>query len=117
VALKSELMASGMSAALAQKLGWDPPTNFSAAGSSQTTATLLTANHAVINGGSGGVIIGDAVQMWFVQNGLGGNLVVYPPVGDNFSGLSVNTGITVPTTKALSIEPGGPTGITWGVSA
>lgn len=121
MALKSELMASGLSAALAQRLGFDPPANFTAAGSSQTTATLLTANHAIVTptGASQGVIIGDAFQMWFIQNQSSGaqTISVYPPVGDTFSGLSLNAAISVPTGKAAFIEPGGPSGITWSVSA
>jgi len=118
MALKSELMASGMPWELARLLGFDPPVNFTAAGASQTTATTLTSNHAVVNAGSGGgVILGDAQQMWFVQNGAGVNVTVYPPVVASFSGLSQNAGITVSNTKALFMEPGGTTGITWSVSA
>lgn len=121
MALKSELMASGMSAALAQRLGFDPPTNFTSAGSSISNATILTANHAVVTntGNNQGVQIGDAFQMWFIQNVVNSSnvLIAYPPTGDNFSGLSQNTGINIPAGKALFIEPGGPTGITWSVSA
>lgn len=121
MALKSELMACGMPGAQAHRLGFDPPTNFTAAGSNQGNATTLTANHAIVanTGNNQGAIIGDAIQMWFIQNVTNSTnvLIVYPPSGDNFSGLTTNTGINVPAGKALFIEPGGPTGITWSVSA
>lgn len=118
MALKTELQASGMPWELARLLGFDPPTNFAAAGSGQTSATVLTANHAVVNSGSGGVIIGDAQQQWFVQNsGTGSPITVYPPVGASFSGLGTNNGISVPNNKALFMLPGGLTGITWDTSA
>lgn len=117
MALKTELQAAGMQWEAAKLLGWDSPTNFAAAGSSQTTATLLTANHGIVNSGSGGVIIGDAQQQWFVQNSSGGGITVYPPSGASFSGLSQNAGISVSNTKSLYILPGGTTGITWFVSA
>jgi hypothetical protein len=114
-------MAMGMPWELARVLGFDPPTTFTAAGSSsQANATLLTANHAIVTTTTTnqGVIIGDAQQMWYVQNSVGGNTVnVYPPVGGTFSGLSLNAAIAVPSAKAIFIEPGGLTGITWGVSA
>jgi hypothetical protein len=111
-------MAMGMPAAQARVLGFDPPTNFTSAGNSQTTATLLTANHAVVTTTTGqGAIIGDAQQMWYVQVVTGGNLSVYPPVGGTFSGLTLNAAITVPGGKAIFIEPGGLSGITWSVSA
>lgn len=117
MALKSELMAAGMPASLAKRIGFDPAANFAAAGSSQTTATTLTANHAIVNSGSGGVIMGDVEQMFYIQNGLGGNLTVYPPVGCTFTGQNQNAGLTVPTTKSLWIEPAGAGSITWSVSA
>lgn len=122
MALKSELMALGMPAAQAHRLGFDPPANFTPATGGQTGgATLLTANHALVTptSTSQGVVLGDAFQMWFIQNVASGgqSITVYPPSGDSFSGLGTNTGITVPTGKALFIEPGGPTGITWSVSA
>ena len=117
MALKSELMAMGMPASLARVLGFDPPVNVTASGTTIGTATLLSGNHAIVSAGTSGVQIGDAQQQWYIQNGLGGSVVVYPPTGNNFSGLTSNTGITVPSNKALFIEPGGPTGITWAVSA
>lgn len=121
MALKSELMASGMSWELARMLGFDPPANFTPATGGQSGATLLTANHAIVTptAGSQGVIIGDAQQMWFIQNVASGaqSISVFPPSGNSFSGLGNNTGITVPSGKALFIEPGGTTGITWSVSA
>lgn len=117
MALKTELEASGMPWELAKLLGFDPPANVAAAGSGQSSATALTGNHAVVNSGSGGVIIGDAQQQWFVQNSSGGSVTVYPPSGASFSGLGTNAGISVSNTKSLYMLPGGTTGITWEVSA
>lgn len=113
MALKTELQASGMSWELAKLLGWDAPVTVAAAGSGQTSATALTANHAIVGSGSGGVIIGDAQQQWFVQNSSGSSVTVYPPVSASFSGLNQNAGITVLNNKSLTMVPGGTTGITW----
>lgn len=117
MALKSDLMATGMPAAQAKRLGFDPAATFAAAGSGQSSATTLTSNHAIVSSGSGGVIMADAEQMYFVQNGLGGNLTVYPPVGGTFTGESQNAGLTVPTGKSVWIDPAGIGSITWSVSA
>jgi len=119
VALKSELMSLGMPAAQAQRLGFDPPANFVSAGSTKANATLLTANHAIVTttGSGQGVILGDPFQMWFVQNSDGSNAIkVYPPAGNNFSGIAADTAISVPTSKSLFVDPGGPSGLTWDVS-
>jgi hypothetical protein len=112
-------MAMGMPAAQARVLGFDPPTTFNAAGTVQGTATLLTANHAVITTASSntGVILADAQQMYYIQTTGGQTAKVYPPSGASFSGQTANTAISVPDGKALFIEPGGTTGITWSVSA
>lgn len=119
MALKSELMACGMHASLAKRLGFDPPAAFTAAGNSQGTATLLTSNHANVTttGGSQGVILNDAEQQYFITTTGGNTLSVYPPSGANFSSLSANTAISLPNGKSLFIEPGGTSGITWSVSA
>jgi len=119
VALKSELMAAGMPAAQANRLGWDPPTVFTPATGGQTGgATLLTANHAIVEptAGSQGVLLADAQQMYFIYNSgavSSQTITVYPPLGASFTGKTANTGLTVATTVTVWIEPGGPSGIPW----
>jgi hypothetical protein len=123
VALKSELMASGMSAGLAKRIGFDPPTNFVPATGGQTGgATLLSANHAIVapSAGSQGVLLADAEQIYFIYNSASTSaqtISVYPPVGAFFTGKTVNSPVSLPTAQTLWIEPGGTGGITWAVGA
>jgi hypothetical protein len=119
VALKSELMALGMQASLAKRLGFDPPANFTAAGTAQIGATVLTSNHAIVatSGGATAVVMADVEQMYFITLTTSTSALVFPPSGANFTGLSANASITVPQNKSLFIEPAGSSGIAWSVSA
>lgn len=119
MALKSELMALGMNAGLAKRIGFDPPTAFTANLTVQATATTLTANHANVttSGGNTAVVMADAEQMYFITTTGGQTMLVFPPSGGTFSGKTLNASISVPDGKSVWIEPAGPSGITWAVSA
>jgi hypothetical protein len=112
MALKQELMASGMSASLANKLGFDPATVYAAAGTTQGTATVLTGNVANVTtvGANSGVILGRPNERNLIYNGGSGNvLTVYPPVGGTILGLAKNAGLQVSQGKAVTIEGDGTT--------
>lgn len=114
---KSELMAAGMPAAQASKLGLDPLTAVTAAGTTQGTATLLTANNTKVTTSS----IGAGVQLnaWTEQSNVynsGPNtLTIYPPTGSTFVGLALNAGLTVATNSGARFWPAGLS-IAWNVS-
>lgn len=106
MALKSELMASSLPASVASKLGFDPPaSSVAAAGSGQSTATLLTSNFSIVASGSGGVQLAGKIAA--VINTSGGSVNVYPPNGGAINGLSANAAFAVGNNKqALFIEAG-----------
>jgi len=105
MALKSELMASSLPASAASKLGFDTPATVAAAGSGQSTATVLAGNYANVTSGSGGVLL--AEKLAAVVNTSGGSLNVYPPSGQSINGLSANAAFAVGNNKqALFIQAG-----------
>jgi hypothetical protein len=118
MALKSELMAGGLSSGSANRLGYEPVTAFTAAGSSQTTATLLTANNATIttSASGNGVILGSAEQKFSTFNVGPFTVSIYPPVGDTFNGLALNAPVTLVANTTAWFEGGGPSGLAWVVS-
>lgn len=106
MASKAELMACGMSAAEANKLGYDPVTNFNAAGSTQATATSLTANCSNVTTASAnqGVIIARVNETNFIFNAGPNVLTIYPPVGGTILGVAKNAGIQIAASKAATIS-------------
>lgn len=112
MALKQDLMAGSMPAALANKVGLDPIASVAGAGSGQSTATQLASNCANISSGSGGVALSSNEQMSFIVNTSGGTITVYPKAGTtttNFNGGSANAGISVPNGKSVLVIPAGTT--------
>lgn len=108
MALKSELMAAGMPAAMASKVGFDPLTNFAPAGSTQAAATLLSANFANLTTASaGGVIINERHAKTLIINSSGNTQTVYPPVGSFLNNGTVNVGLTLGNGLRMSIEAAG----------
>jgi hypothetical protein len=118
MALKSELMAVGMPGSQANRLGYEPIASFTAAGSSQATATTLTSNSASVttSAAGNGVILGSYEQKFSVFNIGPFTCAVYPPVGGTFTGLAVNAPVTVAANTSAWFEGGGASGIAWCVS-
>jgi hypothetical protein len=116
--LKSELMAVGMPAAHANRLGLDPITNFTAAGTTQATATVLSANNANVTTSSvsGGVILASGEVDYSVYNAGPSVLQIYPVVGIAFGGIAANSPIQVAAGGTAQIAGGGPTGAAWTVT-
>jgi hypothetical protein len=106
---KAELMATGLPAATAAKLGLDTLTAFTAAGTTQGTATLLTANFANVTNNTinGGVILGAPFETTMIYNSGPNTLLIYPPVGGTFVGLSQNAGFTLATANSVIINGDG----------
>lgn len=104
MSLTSELMAAGMPAGQAGPLGFDTPqTGVSAAGSSQATATQLTADAALVStvSASQGVILPNRTGEFVVTNLASTPLTVYPPVGSTFAGSALNAGRTLNQNQTL----------------
>lgn len=114
MALKGELMAVGMPPSQANRLGFDASTAFTAAGTTQGTATVLSANNAVVTTSSigAGVIVG-AETKYCIYNAGPNVLSIYPAVGDGFLGLATNASIQVAAGNTCKIEGGGTAGATW----
>lgn len=102
-----ELMGVGVPAAVAAKLGSDPVTVFAAAGTTQGTATLLTANFANVTtvASNAGVRLPSAHGrgLTVVINNGANVLSIYPATGEKINGLSNNTAITVAPGKCVML--------------
>ena len=109
--LRSSLMSSSLPWEAADKIGFDPVTNVTAAGTTQLTATALNTNNANVTTSSinAGVIIGQPGSVNFIYNAGPNTLTVYPPVGVNFVGLAANVGFTLATINGIMIESAGTT--------
>lgn len=108
--LKTELMAGGMPAALASRLGYDAPSvGLTATGSTQATALTMVSNFSNFTtvGSSTGAII-SARQGTVINNGVSA-LTLYPPVGGNINGGTVNAGISIPAGKSALYSDAGTT--------
>ena len=104
----AELMAQGMPAALANRIGADVATGVVAAGSSQATATVLAAgfNEVATAGASTGVVLPANVDSCTVLNAGASPLAVYPPVGGFMNGV-LNAAFTVTNAKTASFHRSG----------
>jgi len=113
--LKSELMSSGLTALQANLLAQDPASAaLTATGTTQGTALALTSNFSVFGtvGSNTGAILG-APGMYLIVNGGANPLLLYPPVGGNINGGTVNASFSVTNAKsAIAIS----NGLTWFVN-
>lgn len=112
--LKSELMARGMPAGQANLLAQDPASApLTATGSTQATALALVSDFSVfgtVAASTGAILTGRGTTI-VVNNGAS-PLTLYPPVGGNINGGTVNVGISVPIGKsAIAVS----NGLTYGV--
>jgi hypothetical protein len=103
----NELMAAGMPAAQASKLGSDPVTVFAAAGTTQATATLLTASFANVTtvASSAGVRLPPANSkgLTVILNNGANVLSIYPATGEKINGLANNIAITAAPGKCVML--------------
>ena len=118
MSLKSELMAIGVPSSPASDLGLDPITAFTAAGTTQGTATTLTANNANVTTSSigAGVIVASARQLYNIYNAGPNVLTIYPIVGGTFAGLALNGGFQVAPLNSAQVIGGGLNGGAWSFS-
>lgn len=100
---KGKLVHTGMWGETAQNaVAGDFLNTQTAAGTTQATALVLSADNTIITttASGTGALLRVAYGTQFVANAGANTLVVYPPVGGTINGLSANTGINVPTTKS-----------------
>lgn len=113
--LVSELMARGIPAGAAELLAQDvADTGKTAAGTTQATAYAIVSKFTIFGtvGASSGAILPARGEVFVVNNGAN-TLTLYPPVGGNINGGTLNAGVSVPATKtAICIS----NGLTWGVN-
>ena len=100
----NELMGAGMPAALANQLGADQQLTVTAAGSSQTTATVCTGEFIEVGTASSntGILLPDGASIYVVYNGGSNPVKVYPPVGEYMNG-SQNAAFSVTNAKSAII--------------
>lgn len=74
-----------------------PDAAVAAAGTDQAGATLITTGWTNVTSGSGGVRLPSIAggEMFFVYNGLGTNLNIYPASGQQLSGRTANSPLTL----------------------
>lgn len=111
MALKSELMATGMPAGQAAKLGFDPITAYTSAGTTQATATALAANAANVTttAVNSGVIVKRMSETNVIYNAGPQVLTVYPDIGGTILGLAKNAGLQIAATKTVTLWGDGAT--------
>ena len=109
MALKSDLMAAGLPAAIANKLGLDPVASVTAAGTTQTTATALAGNNANVSTPTigGGVKLQATEGTTTIYNSGPNTLTIYPPVGSTIVGLAANAGLTLCAGSSVLMVPNG----------
>lgn len=107
MALANKVMGGGFSAGQAKALCGGVAGSVSAAGTTQGTATALTAsvNYITTAAASSGVIlpnceIGDSVK---VYNGGANTLTIYPPTSGKINSASTNAGISLATNTMIEL--------------
>jgi hypothetical protein len=113
MALKTELMAGGIPAAPASRIGFDLLANITATGAGQSTAAPLVSNFSNISAGTGGVIIAQTHAEHLILNNSGSTITIYPPIGSFMNNGSVNAGVTLTTTSRMLIKEAGQQFVTF----
>ena len=108
MALANRMMGGGISAGMAMAINGDVSSAISAAGTTQGTATALTAGINVVTtaAASSGVILSDSEigDEYEILN-LGANAVtVYPPSGGRVNAIATNGGFTLATNTAVKVR-------------
>jgi hypothetical protein len=87
---------------------WNVSRNYAvtAAGTTQGTATALTANVNVITGGAvdTGVLLATAVKPVMIRNQSGSLKRVYPQTGGSINGLSANDYIEIMDNSSITLD-------------
>jgi|SRR5579859_1151456 len=121
MALKSELMALGLPAKLAERLGFDASQTVAAAGTNQATATVLVGNFTIISTApaSTGVLLQSVGSggIQAIYNAGANTVKVYGNGTDTINGIAGSTGISVPTAKSATFFACGAGGFIGNVSA
>lgn len=106
MAAVEDLMAEGMAANIAKQLGLEAAiTGLTATGSTQAGALALTSTFSIFGTVSSSTGCVAPTKNSFIYNGGASALSVYPPLGWNINGTTVNTAISVPANKGVFIMP------------
>jgi len=107
MALSARVMGGGFSAGQAKALAGGVAGSVSAAGTTQGTATVLTAsiNYITTAAASSGVIlpnaeVGDSVDIY---NGGANTLTIYPPTSGKINSASTNAGVSLATNTMMRL--------------
>ncbi len=108
MATARDLMKGGMSAGTAKAMGGQTNMTVSAAGSTQGTATALTATNNFIStaAASSGVLLATeelGSDVW-IYNGGANTLTVYPHTGGKINVASTNAGVSLGTNTLMILK-------------
>lgn len=108
MATAADIMTGGLSAGSAAAINGQVNSSVSAAGTTQGTATTLTASISVITtaAASSGVVLTDSMigDEYDILN-LGANAVtVYPPSGGRINAIATNGGFTLATNTSVKVR-------------
>lgn len=108
MAVASRMMGGGLSAGAAKAINGDVNSAVSAAGTTQGTATALTAAVSVVTtaaASSGVVLTNSEIGDEYEVLNLGANAVtVYPPTSGQINQLAANSGFSLGTNTAVKIK-------------
>lgn len=108
MATKAELMAGGMPAALANKIGQDATVSgITATGSTQNDAFQIVSSSTIFGtvAASTGAILPSAhgKGLYTIFNGGANALTIYPAVGEKINNSATNASISIPTSKGVAL--------------
>lgn len=105
MALFEEMMGGGLSAGQATAINGQTTLTASAAGSSQTDATLIKTSNTVfstVGSGAGAILPATTVPgSCLVYNGGLNTLTIYPNTGSKINNGSTNSGVSLATNTAM----------------
>lgn len=109
MATKAELMAGGMPAALANKIGQDATVSgLTAAGTVQGNALQIVSSSSIfgtVAAGTGAILpSAHGKGKYIIVNGGANALLVYPAVGETINNGAANASISIPTTKSAIFD-------------
>ncbi len=113
MATADDIMGGGFSAGQAKSIGGQTNLTVTAAGTTQGTATTLTASNNYIStvaAGTGVILNSDEIASEVdIFNGGANALKIYPPTGANINQLAANAGITLAQYTSIKIKRYGGT--------
>lgn len=109
MALKSELMAGGMPAALANRIGADAVAHLTPGADAQGTTTVVATTTILDTASAGSVTLPNATPrgIWAIMNNSGNTQKIYPAVGETINAIAANSAFSLTSAKSCILYPAG----------